>query len=107
MVTKDDVLFRDIPVPAGAQQLAPTLQSFNTLLEDTLNATIEQEKYYLRVPLPVKYITSDKLLDIPNLCRDQSQTYDYYLFGKSASAITGIADTTIYRGTYQNLSTIS
>lgn len=94
-------MFRDI-----GDNVTPTIKDFNDRLEKVLNTKIEQEKYHLYVPIPLRYIEEDKLLDIPNLCRDQSKTYDYHFFGKKATSINSLMDTHIYRGTFQNLSSV-
>lgn len=101
ITTKDDVFFRDI-----GSNVTPTIKDFNDRLEKVLNSKIEQEKYQLYVPVPLRYIEEDKLLDIPNLCRDQSKTYDYHFFGRKAATVNSLMDTHIYRGTFQNLSSI-
>lgn len=102
-VAKDDVMFRDAP----KQKLSPTLQDFNQQLENRLNDQIEQEKYHLYIPIPLRYIEEDKSSQVLAICELQSKTYDMYLFGKKASTINSIMDTTIYKWTYQNLNTIN
>lgn len=101
VTTKDDIMFRDI-----GNNITPTIKDFNDRLENVLNDKIEQEKYHLYIPMPLRYIEEDKLLDIPNLCRDQSKTYDYHFFGRKATSINSLMDTHIYRWTFQNLSSL-
>ena len=85
----------------------PLIIQFNNALETDLNTTIEQKKYYMDIPIPVSYL---------NFAGEKKRgrciwpTYDYsqnYYFGQDANNIKSAQDISIYKWTYQNLSSLS
>jgi hypothetical protein len=80
---------------------------FNNALETELNTAIEEEKYYMDIPIPLSYL---------NFAGQRKRgrciwpTYDYsqnYYFGQNAESIKSAQEISIYKGTYKNLSTLS
>jgi hypothetical protein len=100
IVTKDDVIFRDV-----SGTLTPTIKDFNDQLETVLNSKIDQERYSLHIPIPLRYRhikTSCWLID----CGDEIDDYEFFFFGRRATGIQSFQDLSIYRWTHQNLTTI-
>jgi len=90
----------------------------NDVLESGLNAKIDQEKYYMTIPIPVNELDFEGDIKIPATFRVYGvplpkcvrKTYNYYenyYFGKNANLITSAQDTSAFRGTYQNFSSLS
>jgi len=69
-------MFRD----AENQTLSPTLQDFNKILEDRLNNKVDQEKYFMYIPIPLTYMEKTKSSELQAICSNESKTYDMYLF---------------------------
>jgi hypothetical protein len=85
----------------------PLLIQFNTALEQSLNTAIEENKYYMNIPIP---LTSLNFVTNQKRGRCIFPTYDYYqnyYFGQEANSIQSAQDISIYKGTYQNLKTLS
>lgn len=97
---RDDVVFRDL------DNAEPLLKQYNDLLETKLNQKIQQEKYYMDIPLPTKYIRSKKEKGA-FVCVDYDTVYDMFYFGRKANTITSAEDLSTFRGTFLNLSTLS
>jgi len=97
--TKDDIMFRDI-----ATDITPTIKDFNDTLEETLNNQITQEQYAMRIPIPLTYQYKKRTCGVLE-CGDEIDNYEFFFFGKKALHINSLAETSIYRGTYQNLNT--
>jgi|GEM_PF-4547652 len=85
-------MFRDV-----SGELTPTIKDFNDQLEDTLNGKIEQEKYHLYIPVPMRYVEEKKSSQVLAVCELQSETYDFYLFGQKSSTLSSLMDAHIYR----------
>jgi hypothetical protein len=88
----------------------PLLIQMNDFLENKLNDKVEQEKYYMTIPIPVSELDFEgevKASLIPKCMRTKYNYYENYYFGKNANLVTSAEDTSIYRGTYQNLNSIS
>lgn len=85
----------------------PLLIQFNTALETELNSAIEQKKYYMDIPMPISYL---------NFAGERKRgrciwpTYNYfqnYYFWQDANSIKSAQDISIFKWTYQNLSSLS
>ncbi|MCF7835358.1 VCBS repeat-containing protein, partial [Candidatus Gracilibacteria bacterium] len=107
ILQKDDVILR------YNADLYPTIIEFNNLLEKGVDKQIEDEKYYMTLPMLVQYQEyKDKKKLVPSIppkrkCIPEiDNTYKNYYFGKSAEYISSIEDTSIYRGTFRNLYSI-
>jgi len=83
----------------------PLLIQINDYLENGLNTKIEQEKYYLTVPVPVSYLDFKGQrkptigVPLPKLICVRSK-YDYYrnyYFGMDVDSLKTATDTNIYR----------
>ena len=98
--TKDDIMFRDI-----AEGITPTIKDFNDTLEETLNNKITQEQYAMRIPIPITYQYKRTTCWLVQ-CGDEIDNYDFFFFGERSLNIDSLADTHIYRGTYQNIESI-
>jgi hypothetical protein len=89
----------------------PLLIQMNDFMESGLNAKIDQEKYYMTTPIPVSELDFEgdfKILTVkPKCIRKTYNYYENYYFGQNANLITSAQDTNAFRGTYQNLSSIS
>lgn len=105
VMQKDDVILR------YNAKLYPTLIEFNNILEKSVDKQIEDQKYYMQTPLLVEYQEYKKesksiLLIWKKPVVTQNDIYKNYYFGKEAEDIDSIEDTSIYRGTFRNLSSI-
>lgn len=80
----------------------------NDFMENKLNEKIEQEKYYMTIPIPVSELNLEGDIKIPPTFRATGfpfpkcirTRYDYYqnyYFGKNANLITSAQDTSAYR----------
>ena len=87
---RDDVVFRDL------DNAEPLLKQYNDLLETKLNQKIQQEKYYMNIPLPTKYIRSKKEKGAL-VCVDYDTIYDMFYFGTKASTITSAQNLSTFR----------
>lgn len=81
----------------------PLLIQINSALESGVNQKIASEKYAMKFPLPIQYEEVDHYL----LSNKKKNIYDTFYFGKSGVGINNIADLSIYRGGYQNLSELT
>ncbi|MEI7562332.1 MAG: hypothetical protein WCJ39_01030 [bacterium] len=75
----------------------PLLIQFNNNLETKLNTAIEENKYYMTIPMPISYVNFEGE-------RKRGKciwpTYDYfqnYYFGQDANNITSAQDISIYK----------
>ncbi|MCX6825442.1 MAG: VCBS repeat-containing protein [candidate division SR1 bacterium] len=91
----------------------PLLIQINDFLEKGLNNQIEQEKYYMTMPIPISELDfageTRRVLGLKPKKICTRKTYNYYenyFFGKNANLITSAGQTSIYRGTFQNLTSI-
>jgi len=100
IMKQDDIFFRDINT-----EIMPTIQNFNQILEETLNHKIEQEKYYMYIPLITSY-TENSYIDRNEQCFPIQNTYTPYFFWQTTDNIQSIQDLHIYRWTHQNLTWI-
>ncbi len=106
IMQKDDVILR------YNAKLYPTLIEFNNILEKSIDKKVEDQKYYMKTPLLVQYQEhKDEKKWIPLIGRKcvttQDDIYKNYYFGKSAEYIENVEDTSIYRWTFRNLSSIN
>ncbi len=108
IMQKDDVILR------YNANLYPTLIEFNNILEKSVDKQIEDQKYYMQTPMLVEYQEyKDKRKLVPSIppkmkCIPEiADTYKNYYFGKSAEYIDKVEDTSIYRWTFRNLSSIN
>lgn len=102
---KDNRLLGDID-----NDLQPLLIQINDVLESGLNSKIQEEKYYMTIPIPVSELDfegKEKGLLQKKCTWKTYNYYENYFFGKNANLITSAEDTSIYRGTFQNLTSIS
>lgn len=72
-----------------------------------MNDKIEEEKYYLTVPVPVDYLKVQGDQKKEKCIRPTYSYYHNYYFGMDANYLRNAGDTSIYEGTYQNLTTLS
>lgn len=105
IVQKDNRILGDID-----NELQPLIIQINDALESGLNTKIEKEKYYMTIPIPVSELDfegKEKWL-IQKKCTWKTYNYyENYLFGRNVNTISSAEETNIYRGTFQNLSSIS
>ncbi|MBP7061372.1 hypothetical protein KBA84_00880 [Patescibacteria group bacterium] len=97
---RDDVVFRDL------DNVEPTIKLYNDMLENKLNNKIVQERYYMHIPLPVRYVKSKKEKGTL-VCVDYDVVYDMFYFGNKASSITSAQELSTFRGTFLNLESLS
>lgn len=102
-----------------ANNIQPLLIQLNNYLEQRLDDKIQEEKYYLTIPIPLSELDFEwdiKIpasfrtpvhLPLPSCIRKKYNYYENYYFGQNASRISNAQELSIYRGTYQNLTTIS
>ena len=83
------------------------LIQINDYLESGLNAKIEDEKYYLTVPVPVSYLNFAGEEKKKKCIRPTYNYYKNYYFGRDVNFLRTAEDTSIYKGTFQNLTTLS
>ena len=93
IVQRDNWIVGDLPL---AIQL-------NNALESGLNQKIVNEKYAMKYPMFIQY----EVVDFQLLIDKTQGIYQNFYFGKTGSSITDLNDLSIYRGTYQNLNTLS
>ena len=85
----------------------------NDYMESKLNEKIEAEKYYMDIPIPLEELDlkgeiRPSVWPIPRKCIwTKYDYYQNYYFGKNANQIKTAQETSIFRGTFQNLSSIS
>ncbi len=79
----------------------------NEYMEKQLNEKIEEEKYYLTVPVPVGYLKVKGDTKKEKCVRPTYEYYHNYYFGKDANYLKSVEETNIYEGTYQNLTSLS
>jgi len=111
---KDNRVLGDID-----NDVQPLLIQMNDFMEGKLNEKIDQEKYYLTIPIPVSELDFEGDIKIPatflatrlpprpSCIRKKYDYYQNYYFGINANQITSAQDTSAYRWTFQNLSSIS
>jgi hypothetical protein len=86
----------------------PLLIQMNDFMESKLNEKIDQEKYYLTIPIPVSELDFEgdikipatfraTKLPIPSCIRKKYNYYQNYYFGINANQITSAQDTSAYR----------
>jgi hypothetical protein len=96
----------------------PLLIQMNDFLEKGLNDKIQEEKYYVNVPIPVSELDLEGDIKIPptflvtgmplpKCIRTKYNYWENYLFGKNANQIIGAQQTNIFRGTFDNLISIA
>lgn len=78
----------------------------NEYLESGLNTKIEEEKYYLNIPIPIGYLNFDGERKRGKCARETYDYYHNYYFGQNAKLIQTAAESSIYRGTFQNITGI-
>ena len=88
--------------------MPPLLIQINERLEKWLNDKIEEEKYYMNIPIPIselnlKWGIKIPVLWLPKCIRETYDYYENYYFGKHANFITNAQEASSYRWTYQNL----
>lgn len=82
------------------------LIQINDYLESGLNSKIEDEQYYLNVPIPTSYLNFDGEKKRGKCTRKTYDYYQNYYFGQSANTIKNATESSIYRGTFQNITGI-
>ncbi len=105
IIQKDNRIVGDLD-----NNIQPLLIQINDALESGLNTKIQQEKYYVTVPITVSELDFEGQEKWTLQKKCTWKTYNYYenyFFGKNANRITSAEDTNIYKGTFQNLNTIS
>ena len=95
-------------------QLQPLIVEFNNMLEEAVDLQVEDEKYYMYVPIPTAYqFVNHEIQErelIPRVytarrCEVMSDNiYRSFYFGRDATAIFEAEDLTTYRWTYRNYS---
>ena len=86
----------------------PLLIQMNDFLEGKLNDKVEQDKYYMTIPIPVSELELEGDIKIPPTFRVTGlpppkcvrKTYNYYenyYFGKNANLVTNAQDTSVFR----------
>lgn len=98
IVQKDNRLLGDL-----TNGIQPFLIQMNTALESGLNQKIATEKYAMKYPLPLRYETVSYYL----LSNTKKKIYQNFYFGLTGTLVNSIADTNIYRGTFQNLNSLT
>jgi hypothetical protein len=105
IVQKDNRIVGDLD-----NNVQPLLIQINDVLENGLNTKIQQEKYYMTTPIPVSELDFEgkKKGLIKKKCTWKTYNYyENYFFGRNANIITSAEQTSIYKGTYQNLTSTS
>lgn len=107
ILQKDDVILR------YNANLYPTIIEFNNLLEKWIDKKIEEEKYYMKIPMLVQYQEYvDKKKLVPSIppkrkcIPETNNIYTNYYFWKSAEYIESVEEASIYRWTFRNLESI-
>jgi hypothetical protein len=81
--------------------IQPLIIQINDYLEGKLNDKIEQEKYYMNIPIPVSELdfqgTKKIAIPLPKCIRTKYNYYENYYFGKNAEQVNTAQDTNIYR----------
>lgn len=88
----------------------PLLVQMNDYMESGLNAKIQDEKYYMTVPVPMSELDFEgkKRGTFKKRCTRQVYNfYENYFFGNNANLVSNAQQASIYRGTFQNLSSIA
>ena len=102
IVQKDNRIVWDLD-----NNVQPLLIQINDVLESGLNAKIQEEKYYMTIPVPLSRLDFE---GEKKRRKDTWKKYDYYenyFFGRNANSITSAEQTSIFKGTFQNLTSIS
>lgn len=102
---KDNRLLGDID-----NDVQPLIIQLNDALESGLNNKIQDEKYYMTIPIPVSELDfegKEKWLLKKKCTWKTYNYYENYFFGRDANIITSADQTNIYKGTFQNLTSIS
>ena len=105
IVQKDNRIVGD-----SNNNVQPLLIQINDYLENGVNDKIQQEKYYMTTPIPVSELDFEgkkKGLIQKKCTRKTYNYYENYFFGTNANSITSAEQTNIYKGTFQNLTSIS
>lgn len=102
---KDNWILGDID-----NSIQPLLIQMNDVLESWLNSKIQEEKYYMTIPIPVTELdfAGKKKWLIQKKCTWSTYNYyENYFFGTNAELVDSAQQTNIYRGTFQNLTSLS
>ncbi len=82
----------------------------NTFLEKQIDEQIDIEKYYMHIPLPLEYLDYEKEYKRKFLKKgtvwEKYDAYKNYYFGTPAENIASLEQTSIYRWTFRNLSSL-
>ena len=84
------------------QQTSLTLQTINTLLENTIDKKINNEKWALDIPIPLVREKFKCILNVPVLPIKMDIKQENFYFGKNSWDIKNASETTWFRGTYWN-----
>ncbi len=108
----DKIVQKDNRIVGDADNnIQPLIIQINDYLEGKLNDKIEQEKYYMNIPIPVSELdfqgTKKIAIPLPKCIRTKYNYYENYYFGKNAEQVNTAQDTNIYRWTFQNLTSLS
>lgn len=96
---RDDILFGDL------SNLTPMIKDFNDLLEKLVNEKVEDNKYYMHVPLALSYKREYKEKAL-NICQSMEDYHENHYFWKKAQSVNSIEDLSIYKWTRWNLSNL-
>ncbi len=105
ILQKDNRILGDLD-----NNVQPLLVQMNDYLESGLNTKIDQEKYYMTIPIPLSELDfqGKKRWTIRKKCtRERYDYFENYLFGNNANLVTNAQQASIYRGTFQNLTSIA
>lgn len=84
----------------GAQ---PLLIQMNNGLESGLNQKIATEKYAMKIPISIAF----ENVTYESLIHTIYTHYQNFYFGQNANTVTNLNDISIYRGTFQNLNSLT
>lgn len=95
--------------------ISPIVVSFNDAMEAALDKKIEQNRWYMTLPVFVEYIHKDRTnkkqkiwLVAKRRCqRTTNDVYKNYYFGTYAQDILSAQEFSAYRGTFRNLTSLS
>ncbi len=85
----------------------PIINDINFLLQKIVNAKIEKEKYYMKMPIISKYREYKNIMlkkTINRICKSKyDNTYQNYYFWRKVSDIKNAKDFSIYRWSFRNI----
>jgi len=94
--------------------VSPLLIQLNNFLESWLNQKIENEKYYMTIPVVMNYKIEERKINpgnplIPTLpsCESSFTYYRNYYFGKYIWDVSSLQNLSLFQWTFQNLQSLS